>query len=561
MINNTIGRGMQSKSSNSLSADAFNYFFLGVSDKLRSSAQRTCDALPLSSWNVPNNHYFDFHSVSQIEMRAAIRGIKPGKCMDCFGLNADMLKSVRELIVGPLTKIFNECVNVGYFPDALKLACVTPIFKKGDVNDPSNYRPISILPVVSKVFERLLKDQLVAFIEGKNILSLNQFGFRTGKSTGAAISEFIEKITRCFEEGEFCSVSLLDLSKAFDCVTHEVLIRKLYMYNILPEACKLLSSYLSERNQCVHYKGQSSRIGKLTSGVPQGSILGPVLFLLYINDFPDSLSPAETILYADDTTIFSYASTSASAELINQARMERASFWFRNNELVLNEDKSVNIVFSLRPNDGAHESARFLGVYIDNRLTWAAHGDHLSRKLSSACFALRGLANSVSSVVLRVAYFSLFQSHLAYGVLSWGHSAISKRVFAIQRRAVRVMDGLGYRDDCRHSFVRQNILTLPSLYILACLKYILSLGDLSSTFGAVHTYNTRHCIDLRPPRLRLSRSRCGTNYYCFKIYNAIDPLMRDWPHFKIIEYIKNYLIRSALYSVDEFFLNPPRVIS
>ena len=144
----------------------------------------------------------------------------------------------------------------------------------------------------------------------------------------------------------------------------------------------------------------------------------------------------------------------------------------------------------------------------------------------------------------------MFQSHLTYGLLSWGHSAVTKRIFAIQRRVVRVLDNLGYREDCRNSFVRQNILTLPSLYIIESLKYVLSLENTHPSFNVNHGYNTRQSTDLRPPRLRLTKTRTATNFYCYKIYNALSPEIRDWPKIKILDHIRRYLRHSAFYSID-----------
>ena len=172
---------MSSNSVSTLTADDFNKHFLEIPDKLapeRDDDSR--DPMSFSAWTLPTLEFFSFHAVSQGEMLSAIRGIKSGKIHDYFGLNAIMVKYVCTLIVAPLTILFNLCVEEGSFPDILKIACVTPLYKKGNSEEPSNYRPISILPVISKIFERLLKDQLLCYLEHNNILSENQFGFRPG---------------------------------------------------------------------------------------------------------------------------------------------------------------------------------------------------------------------------------------------------------------------------------------------------------------------------------------------------------------------------------------------
>ena len=207
------------------------------------------------------------------------------------------------------------------------------------------------------------------------------------------------------------------------------------------------------------------------------------------------------------------------------------------------------------------ESVKFLGVHIDAGLTWRAHGDALARRLCSASFALRRLSESVSIDALRTTYFSLFESHLLYGLLTWGHSAIMTRIFGIQRRAIRVLDGRGYREDCRVSFVRLGVLTLPSLYILQCLKYIASNKDLFEVQGDIHEYRTRRREDIRSGRLRLTRSRNGVNYFGVLLYNTIEPELRNLPEKQFINYIKQYMIRNPYYSLQEFLTNPPRLVA
>ena len=549
-------------SSPGLTACDFNNFFLSTSATTASSLGRPTDPISLSCWvDGPGGHgvYFEFREISQVAVRSAVDKLKRSKSMDYFGMNSVMLKKIINLVVSPMTRLFNRCITERWFPDVFKLACVSPVYKKGDVEDLSNYRPISILPVIGKVFERLLKDQLVQYLEHVALLNTAQHGFRAGRSTGTAVAAFVERVVECFEGGEYCEVSLLDLSKAFDCISHEVLLRKLYMYNFQPSACALLSSYLSSRKQCVRYNSEVSDFGTISRGVPQGSILGPILFLLYINDFSTLFSPDDTLLYADDTTIFSAGASGDDALRARVGMMEGARRWYDANLLSLNDEKTVHLTFALRHNDDPRQSARFLGVLVDTELTWRPHCCALARRLCSASFALRRLSESASIGALRVAYFALFQSHLVYGLLSWGHCAASADVFAIQRRAVRALDGVSYREDCRPSFVRLNLLTLPSLYILECLKYVLRRRGAFSLQSELHNYNTRGGSNIRHDSLRLTRSRNGMNYFSLRIYNAMDVRLRGLPTGTLLKYVKSYLLSSAFYSLDEFLANPPPV--
>ena len=224
---------------------------------------------------------------------------------------------------------------------------------------------------------------------------------------------------------------------------------------------------------------------------------------------------------------------------------------------MLNEAKTESLTFTLRANECRHQSVKFLGIHIDTELTWDAHGHKLAGKLSSAIFILRNLSGVVSRHVLRVAYCSLFQSHLLYGLIVWGHSAILSRIFGLQRRAMRVVAGLDYMSDCRQAFVDLKILTLPCLYILECIKYI-ALNNLCQGNTSEHGYDTRNATQIRQQWLRLSRSRNGQNYYGIKFFNSLGQKIKALPSRAMIAHVRDYLLTKAFYSFDEYCNSPPK---
>jgi hypothetical protein len=222
-------------------------------------------------------------------------------------------------------------------------------------------------------------------LHDNNLLSPQQFGFRTGSSTVKAVTNLVEKIIDCFESKEYYSTSFLDLSKAFDCVSHDILLRKLYTYNFHPSSTRLILSYLSDRSQCVRINEVLSDFSRIVYGVPQGSILGPILFLIYINDLSSYVSCADITLFADDTTVSNAEISMENLLLKKKYSISLTEEWFLANRLNLNKDKTVHMMFTLKQFVGGveySEQTKYLGIYVDMQLTWNAHGEKMASKIS-----------------------------------------------------------------------------------------------------------------------------------------------------------------------------------
>ena len=227
-----------------------------------------------------------------------------------------MIKAVAGELASPLSQLLNLCMREGHYPGSFKVARVVPVFKAEDPTQFSNYRPVSVLPVLSQVFERVLYARLTKFLDQHEVIIPGQYGFRTGHSTAMAISDMVEKVRAAWNGKEVALGVFIDLKKAFDTVDHEILLQKMGHYGIRGVANKLIKSYLSDRTQYVCYGGYESEKGVVECGVPQGSVLGPLFFLLYVNDMVASCRELELVLFADDTNLF--AKGKNPAELISK---------------------------------------------------------------------------------------------------------------------------------------------------------------------------------------------------------------------------------------------------
>lgn len=539
-----------------ISPNKFNNYFNSVAGLILNKLPKT-DVSPLDYIEFhPNNAKFSFVEVTFDQVRCIIGSLENSGSKDVYGITVALLKTIKHYIVYPLTKLINQCFISGIFPDALKVASVIPVYKKGDVNDPGNYRPISLLPILSKVIEKAIKTQLVSYIDNNYILNECQHGFRKNHTTTEAILSFVDYTMGCFESGLYSASIFCDLSKAFDCVSHAILISKLSRYNFDRSSITLINSYLTNRSQVVCVDGMVSEKQTITAGVPQGSILGPVLFLLYINDLPGAIAPSRCILYADDTTLL--ASDGCLSTLLDSCGEieERAQRWFSCNQLCLNSEKTVRMVSSTRDLGVVERnppSAKFLGVYLDPHLRWDVHVGSLAKQIAKYIYALRQLSNSVSESVLKTTYFALIHSRLTYAILVWGHCPGAKRIFSLQRRAIRVVAGVGYRDETFDHFRRLRILTLPSAYALQCLIYMYNNQNSFIHNGDLHSYSTRNRNMISLEYSRLTRAQTGTSNLGKKLFNKLPNQVKLLPFDQYKKHLKNFLLHGAFFTWDEIF--------
>ena len=308
-----------------------------------------------------------------------------------------------------------------------------------------------------------------------------------------------------------------------------------------------MKSYLTNRCQLVDIGGVKSELKSIVHGVPQGSILGPLFFVVYINDLYYHLLPDKSLLFADDTTLLSSAKNTEAAMAASRSLLQRAEKWFAANKLKLNEDKTKRIIFS--PSDDVAGCAKLLGVVVDGSLRWRDHVGCLCRRLSTAIFMLRRLKQTLDTEALLGAYYAFFNSQLSYGVALWGNSSDALRVFVLQKKAVRIICGAGYRDHCRPLFQNLKILTLPSMLIYYSLLEMHASSD-SYARNSDFCYDTRLADNLRPRRYRLTVS--VKNSLNFAFFNRLPQSVRVLPRHAFKHMVKKMLLCHSFYSINEY---------
>jgi len=534
-------------------ANEFNSYFCSVAHELEAEIPHVQNG-DLNSPIIRNPCSLFINDITETECSTIIANLKNTRT-GTEKMSAVLLKKVRDLLSSPIAFLINKSFASGYFPDELKKACVTPIFKAGDTSITNNYRPISVLPLLAKIIEKCMHNRLTTFFEQCSILSESQYGFKKGVSCSDAIVSLTEFIYKSLNEKKFVITLFMDLKKAYDTVNHDILLKKLEAYGIRGEILKWFESYLSDRKQRVKIGEVYSEWKSITIGVPQGSVLGSLLFLVYINDLPLISPMFHTVLFADDTCL-TLADENYSSLMENfNSELENVYAWLIANRLSLNFEKTVCINFSTRKYDDdsplvlnglsftSVNKTKYLGVIIDKNLSFSHHIEYVSNKLSKNIGILYRLSSNSPSYIVRQVYHAIVLPYLSYCNVIWGGTAKCHldKLLILQKRAVRIVSNAGYRDHTEPLFKSESLLNIYKLYKFMCCLYVFKKRD---NYQLAHNvYDTRNSYSMLVTFQRLTTCKKSIYYSAPPIFNTIPTERTSILSLnKFKSELKNYLI-------------------
>ncbi|MBY0580760.1 MAG: hypothetical protein K2P53_03665 [Rickettsiales bacterium] len=503
-----------------LISEKFNTFFTNVAQKLKSNIHSSY--INYTKYlKYPNLHSLLLSPTNSLEVSSLISKLKPRKSIGPNSIPTNILIDFNSEFSNILSKLFNKSFINGTFPNLLKLSCVIPIFKNGSKLLCTNYRPISLLSNISKLLEKLMYSRVYSFLNSFNCLNEFQFGFRSKHSTCHALISITEKIRKALDNSNFVCGIFIDLQKAFDTVDHNILISKLKHYGIRGIVNDWFRSYLTDRKQFVSINGYNSTNKSVVCGVPQGSVLGPLLFLIYINDINNSIRFSSIHLFADDTNLLHINNSYTSLCKNINSDLKGIVHWLNANLICLNAKKTELIFFSTsRKKHNLNNNSKiqikinnkrlyptkvikYLGVLIDCNLSWNFHIDELRKKLTRANGALSIIRHYVDNFTLKNIYYALFLSHLSYCCQIWGQNGNYhiKKLMSTQRQSIRIINFQPFKSETSESFKKLKIPTFPALVKFSNLLFVFdslnknlpsSITHFFTESRIIHTYSTRN---------------------------------------------------------------------
>jgi len=505
------------------------------------------------------------------EIVRIIHNFPNNKAPGSDNINTKILKEIIDNIMLPLIHIYNLSFKTGIVPDLLKVAKVIPIYKKGEKHLPGNYRPISLLSIFDKILEKLMYRRLSNFLEKNNILYGYQFGFRKNYSTSQAVMEVLDNIYQHCDNHEITVGIYLDLQKAFDTVNHSILLQKMANYGVRGTVLKWFESYLSNRKQYTVLPDYESDLHSITCGVPQGSVLGPLLFLIYVNDIQNAISNAKIKLFADDTNLFIHNCDPAQLFARANTCLAQLSEWFSVNRLSLNLDKTCYSIFGPSHKDmkGYNlyingkiienvDCCKYLGILIDSDLKWQDHINYLHNKLIKFTSIFYKIRTKLPQEVLRMIYFAFVHTHILYGVEVYANTTLNhlSKLIVLNNKLLRILQNKSVKTHNSELYRTYSTLPIHLLHNYQLLvfihKYVHQRTKLPAVFSTyleenklVHHYNTRQKEDFHTNVVQSEMGKRAVKYKGSLLWNNLPAELKEIQSLRSFKYkLRSHLLQS-----------------
>jgi exonuclease III len=554
-------------------ANRINDYFVEIPIQLDNLLPDIDDAEVLIEGPEPSMTLSSFSHTDIIEMKDILRNLKKNAASGYDFVTPAFLRDIENDILNFLVKSVNNMLDSGVFPDSLKISKITPVFKDGDKQNVSNYRPIAVLPILSKIFETIIKNRLTQFLSNNNLIHSNQYGFQKNSSTSAAVVNLMSGIIGNLDAKKKTAALFIDLRKAFDCVNHEILLRHLIDIGVGGKAYDLLRNYLLNRKQYTKIGKYDSDLRDIECGVPQGSILGPILFLIYVNGIFDLKLKGKIQLYADDSVLLYaersfddlYVSMSSDLRILNK--------WFTRNRLTMNVEKTKFLTFETKNSTNLDrfdeiwfgkekllrvEVYKYLGLWIDFKLDFSTHIKRIRKSVAPIIGVLKRIRPYVIAEILDNLYFAYVHSRLSYMVSIWGMATQGRinSLQVLQNRGIKNLRRLPFRFPTKELYSEKilPVVKLREFEMLLTVHRIIKgkfrYGQSILYRSEIHGYNTRNSHNIQLPFFRMSLGRSSFKYEAFERFNGLPLSVRetdDNAFFK--KFVKKKLF-------DEFFSSP-----
>jgi len=493
--------------------------------------------------------------VTEHELNNLIISLNGKKSCGPDNISPQLVKENCAVLVAPLVYLYNLSFENGVVPDDLKIARVIPLFKKGDDTSPSNYRPISLLSIFNKLLEKLVYKRVLGFLMKNNVLYNYQFGFRKNYSTSLALMDVINNCYSNLALNNKAAGIFFDLQKAFDSVNHRILLDKLYHYGIRGVMYLWFENYLTNRKQYTFVNNVCSELGNVAHGVPQGSVLGPLLFILYVNDLANVVPDNQLKMFADDINLFIFDSNMNKLEVKANNYLKMMNIWFPANKLSLNINKTCYSVFSrnkLSATDtelnlyiGNQKIAKtmnckYLGIFIDENLNWKIHIDYIYKKLIKFTGIFYKIRDVVPAVCLKKLYFAFIYPHILYGIEVYGTASLAAldKLYKLNNKILRILLKRKMDSPVKDLYVCYNTLPVYSLYkmqilifVHKCLHHKCNLPvifhNCFSENASIHGHDTRKKTDLHLYSVNSSSKLCSVSYGV-KLWNPLPHELKQY---------------------------------